>query len=46
MRPHVLMFEKPPSFNDLVARARTVMMLDVMCDCTGGTIWEATNRFM
>jgi hypothetical protein len=25
MRPHVLTFEKPPSFNDLVARARTVM---------------------
>jgi hypothetical protein len=25
MRPHVLMFEKPPSFHDLVARVRTVM---------------------
>jgi hypothetical protein len=30
MRPHVLMFENPPSFNDLVARVRTVM--NVGCD--------------
>jgi hypothetical protein len=30
MRLHVLMFEKPPSFNDLVARVRTVM--NVGCD--------------
>jgi hypothetical protein len=25
MRPHVLTFEKLPSFNDLVAKVRTVM---------------------
>jgi hypothetical protein len=25
MRPHVLMFENPPSFNELVARVRAVM---------------------
>jgi hypothetical protein len=25
MRPHVLTFENPPSFNNLVARVRTVM---------------------
>jgi hypothetical protein len=25
MRPHVLTFENPPSFNELVARVRTVM---------------------
>jgi hypothetical protein len=25
IRPHVLMFEKSPSFNDLVATVRTVM---------------------
>jgi hypothetical protein len=30
MRLHVLTFEKPPSFNDLVARVRTVM--NVGCD--------------
>jgi hypothetical protein len=30
MRPHVLTFEKPPSFNDLVARVRTIM--NVVCD--------------
>jgi hypothetical protein len=30
MRPHVLTFEKPPSFNDLVARVRTVM--NIGCD--------------
>jgi hypothetical protein len=30
MRPHVLTFEKPPSFNDLVTRVRTVM--NIGCD--------------
>jgi hypothetical protein len=30
MKPHVLTFEKPPSFNDLVARVRAVM--NVGCD--------------
>jgi hypothetical protein len=25
MRPHMLMFEKPLSFNELVARVRTIM---------------------
>jgi hypothetical protein len=30
MRPHVLTFEKPPSFNDLVARVRAVM--NIGCD--------------
>jgi hypothetical protein len=30
MRHQVLMFEKPPSFNDLVARVRAVM--NVGCD--------------
>jgi hypothetical protein len=30
MRPHVLTFEKPPSFNDLVARVRIV--INVGCD--------------
>jgi hypothetical protein len=30
MIPHILTFEKPPSFNDLVARARAVM--NVICD--------------
>jgi hypothetical protein len=30
MRPHVLNFENPPSFNKLVARVRTVM--NVRCD--------------
>jgi hypothetical protein len=30
MRPHVLMFENPSSFNELVARVRTVM--NVGCD--------------
>jgi hypothetical protein len=30
MRPHVLTFEKLPSFNDLVTRVRTVM--NVRCD--------------
>jgi hypothetical protein len=30
MRPHVLTFEKPPSFNELIARVRAV--IDVGCD--------------
>jgi hypothetical protein len=30
MRPHVLTFENPPSFNDLVTRIRTVM--NIGCD--------------
>jgi hypothetical protein len=30
MRPHVLTFEKPHSFNELVARVRVVM--NVECD--------------
>jgi hypothetical protein len=30
MRPHVLTFENPPSFNDLVAKVRIVM--NVGCD--------------
>jgi hypothetical protein len=30
MKPHVLTFEKPPSFNELVARVKTVM--NVGCD--------------
>jgi hypothetical protein len=30
MRPHMLTFEKPPSFNDLVARVRIV--INVKCD--------------
>jgi hypothetical protein len=30
MRPHVLTFKKPPSFNELVARVRAVM--NVRCD--------------
>jgi hypothetical protein len=30
MKPHVLTFKKPPSFNNLVARVRIVM--DVECD--------------
>jgi hypothetical protein len=30
MRPHVLTFEKPSSFNDLVARVRTIM--NIGCD--------------
>jgi hypothetical protein len=30
MRPHVLMFKKSPSFNELVARLRVVM--NVGCD--------------
>jgi hypothetical protein len=30
MRPHVLTFEKPLSFNDLVTRVRTVM--NIGCD--------------
>jgi hypothetical protein len=30
MRPHMLTFEKPPSFNELVARVRAVM--NVGCD--------------
>jgi hypothetical protein len=29
MRPHVLTFAKPPSFNELVARVRQSWMLDV-----------------
>jgi hypothetical protein len=28
MRPHVLSFGKPPSFNELVARVRTVMNVE------------------
>jgi hypothetical protein len=30
MRPHVLTFENPPSFNELVARVRAVM--NTRCD--------------
>jgi hypothetical protein len=30
IRPHMLTFEKPPSFNELVARVRVVM--NVGCD--------------
>jgi hypothetical protein len=30
MRPHMLTFEKSPSFNELVARVRTVM--NIGCD--------------
>jgi hypothetical protein len=30
MRPHVLMFENPPSFNELIARVRAVMNAE--CD--------------
>jgi hypothetical protein len=29
MRPHVLIFAEPPSFNELVARVRQSWMLDV-----------------
>jgi hypothetical protein len=42
MRPHVLTFEKPPSFNKLVARVRAVMNIECdlhlhgRCDMGGG----------
>jgi hypothetical protein len=48
MRPHVLMFENPSSFNELVARVRVVM--NVGCDiCLRGRYdmeEGATDRFM
>jgi hypothetical protein len=43
MRPHVLTFENPSSFNELVARVRAVINTDVVCVCTAGTIWGATD---
>jgi hypothetical protein len=46
MRPHVLMFENPPSFNELVARVRAVM--NTGCDLHLHDRYDmgATNRFI
>jgi hypothetical protein len=52
MRPHVLTYEKPPSFNEFVARVRAVM--NVGCDvrlhgCMLGLffcIWMTTYTFL
>jgi hypothetical protein len=46
MRPHVFIFEKPPSFNELVARVRAVM--NVRCDVHlhGRYDMEVTDRFI
>jgi hypothetical protein len=46
MRPHMLTFEKLPSFNELVARVRAVM--NVGCDFRlyGRYDIGATDRFM
>jgi hypothetical protein len=43
MRPHMLTFEKPPSFNELVARVRAIMK--VGCDlCLHGRYDTGGNR--
>jgi hypothetical protein len=46
MRPHVLTFEKPPSFNEFVSGASAVM--NVECDlCLHGRYdMRETNPFM
>jgi hypothetical protein len=46
MRPHTLTFEKPPSFNELVARVTTVM--NVGCELRLYRRYDigATYRFM
>jgi hypothetical protein len=48
MRPHMLMFENPSSFNELVARVRAVM--NVGCDIRLHGRYDmgegATDRFM
>jgi hypothetical protein len=46
VRPHVLIIEKPPSFNELVATIRAVM--NVGCDVRlhGRYDMGATYRFM
>jgi hypothetical protein len=46
MRPHVLTFEKPSSFNELIARVKVVM--NVGCDLRlhGRYDMGATYQFM